>query len=208
MRKYFFIYVLLYMFLPVNVSAVTDNKTTTASEASLSCARRSRLYIPIQSVAPNTGIAASDRKSFMDKKYESVTWIVAPRSGVVIRDTAMTEKSVNPVAITISTDKPEFNYTRATVILETRLDYSEDVSKPGYRYRYKQLAEYALEKNTVVELLVPPTAIKGPGAILVTLSREGTKVIDLVAQPVSYDRCIEQIYVKDRRTAIRLNRGK
>lgn len=146
----------------------------------------------------------------MDSKYGSGGWRPAEKAGVDIRDSTLTEKTTKPVVVTISTDKPEYNYVKAAIVTETRLDYSDDGLNTGYRYRFRQLAEYALTKNAVVELLIPPSAIKGNGALLVVLSRgeAQAKTVELVTQPVSYDRCIQQIYVKDRRTAIRLNSGK
>lgn len=198
--------------LSSSLSAQTDTATekiaADASSPALTCLKRSRLYIPVQSVAPNLGKAAGDRKGFLDSKYGSGAWIAVEKSGVDIRDTVLHEKSTKPVAITISTDKPEYSYTKAAVIVETRLDYSEDGNNSGQRLYYTQLAEYAIEKNSIVELLIPYTAIKGNGAILVVLTRSDSRILDLVVKPVSYDRCIQQIYVKDRRTAIRLNRGR
>jgi hypothetical protein len=214
MQKLILILSLLGIVFVNSVFAVSDSSSVLgpdvdATASDLICVKRSRLYIPIQTVAPNTGTASSSRQAFMDSRYGQSAWRTAEKAGVDVRGGKLTETSSEPIVITISTDKPEYNYTSASVILETRLDYSADGQQRSYRYRYKLLGDYSLAKNSVSEVLVPPSAIKGNGAILVVLKRAEEQALtqELAASEISYERCIEQIYVKDRRTAIRLNRG-
>ncbi|MBE9516670.1 MAG: hypothetical protein IME93_06795 [Proteobacteria bacterium] len=176
----------------------------------LACPKRGRLYIPMQVLAPNVGKASSDRQAYMDARYGKSGWRPAEKAGVDVRGSSLTEASSTPMVVTISTDKPEYNYVGASIILETRLDYSDDGQQLSHRYRYKLLGDYALAKNSVSEVMIPPSAIKGNGALLVVLKRGEAQALtqELVVSSISYERCIQQIYVKDRRTAIRLNRGK
>ena len=215
MRILILIFNLAWLMSVSSVFAESDSSPVLGPEvdtavSNLSCVKRSRLYIPIQTVAPNTGTASSGRQAYMDSRFGKSGWRPAEKAGVDVKGGALTEASSEPVVITISTDKPEYNYSNASVILETRLDYSDAGQQRSHRYRYKLLGEYSLAKNSVSEVLVPPSAIKGSGALLVVLKRgeAQAETRELAASEISYERCIEQIYVKDRRTAIRRNRGK
>lgn len=174
--------------------------------AEQSCGSGDVLFMAIEPVKELVGFNGETRAQYLDKWYPG--W--QQDSQQVIRGVAPTGDEAIRVSLTTPTG---LTLERADVIVESAFDYVDRDNRRTQRVGHREIARYPLAVDVTSEIVVPKSALREPGAILVVVTVRRTDPAGALGAmvgvlPVEFSVCPRRAYTHDRFTAIRLNRDK
>ncbi len=174
------------------------------------CPETKVLYIPVQSATEQFGLRGETREQYLDRTYGAGKW--EPDVDSVIRIVLPPNAGKEPIRVVFSADGNDA-VERADVIVETRLDYIDELNRRTLLYGHRLLGSYKISPGASTEITVPLSAFNEPGALLIAAVSDrliGSRVAGTLvhALPVGAASCEQRVYVHDRFTAIRLNRAR
>jgi len=177
------------------------------SAAATACAPDDALYIAIDAVRESLGVKGESRKRYLDRVYgrwqEDTQEII--RSDVSFGKDGEAVRIV-PVALADAV------LERVDIVVESRLDYLDKGDRRTEVYGHREIGRYQLATGATNEIAVPKSVFREPGALLVAVTVRypgGGGEHDVIVQvlPMQLSFCPRRVYVYDRFTAIRMNRG-
>ena len=178
--------------------------TTLTTPALAVCPGDEVLYMALEPVAELLGVRGESRQQFLDRVYPG--W--QDDQNTLIRPADVAEDASLRILLAASAG---LVLERADLIVESRIDYVDRDNRRGERFGHRELARYPLPADAGGEIVVPRSAFREPGALIVALTIRRTDVaaaqaVFVRALPVDIVACPRRIYTHDRFTAIRLNR--
>ena len=177
-----------------------------APDAAPLCDSPSTVHIPVEVVTAPLGLRGETRAQYLDRRYGAGAWQAAAEGLVV--------PSLGPESLSLQLPaQAAIRFERIDIVAETQLDYLDARGRRSMRTGHREIGSYPLAPDAAGgKLTVPFDVMRESGALLaiVTLRRApdfAAPETHVSAAPVMRAGCERRIYVPDRASAIRLNRG-